>query len=309
MKNQQELDKYIDKIIQDAEKETTRIYARRYREIRNEIATMYEKYEQDGKLTLAQMTKYNRLDKSLDFIIGELISAQDSAYKLAQQTMEQTLLENYYRTAYLTEFEAQRKLGFGMLSRETIEAAVENPIDRLKLPAVKSRNRKQIVDRIRNDIAQGLARGSSYREMSRIVRDAVDFDAHKSRTVVATEAHRTQTEGRYRSMKQAEKYIDVQKRWDATLDSDTRRGHRQLDGETIGTDEEFRSPAGGRGKAPGHMYNAADDINCRCSLVTVVEGYEPTVRRERLEDGSTNTIPYLTYEEWEKNRIGEKVLT
>lgn len=306
MKNQQELDKYIDKIIQDAEKETTRIYARRYREIRNEIATMYEKYEQGGTLTLAQMSKYNRLDKSLEFIVGELVAAQNSAYRLAQQTMEQTLLENYYRTAYLTEFEAQQKLGFGMLSRETIEAAVENPIDRLKLPAVKSRNRKQIVDRIRNDIAQGLARGSSYREMSRIVRDAVDFDAHKSRTVVATEAHRTQVEGRWRSMEQASKYVKIEKMWDATLDGRTRKAHRRLDGTVLPMDEDFRSDAGGRGKGPGHMHSAADDIHDRCSLVTIVDGYEPEVKRERLEDGTTNVIPYLTYEDWYKNRISSR---
>ena len=303
MKNQQELDKYIDKIIRNAEKETTRIYAQRFKEIQKEISSIYEDYEEDGKLTLAQMTKYNRLDKSLDFIINELLKAQDGAYRLAQKTMKEVFLENYFRTAYLMEFESQRRLGFGSLSNNLVEAAVENPIDKLKLPAVKSRNRKQIVDRVRSEISQGLARGSSYRQMSKIVRNAVEFDAYKARTVVATEAHRTQTEGRYRSMKQASKYVDVQKTWDSTLDSDTRPAHRRLDGEVIDLDEDFRSDAGGRGKAPGHMHNAADDIHCRCSVVTVVNGKRPEVRRERLEDGSTKVIPYTNYEDWYKNRI------
>lgn len=309
MDNQQKIDKYLDKLITKSENEVTRIYARRYKEIKKEIDRMYTKYEKNGQLTLADMTKYNRLDKSLDFIIRELLTAQNEAYRLAQNTMEQTFLENYYRTAYLIEFEAQQKLGFGVLSKDLIKSATENPIDKLKLPAIRERNRKQIVDRIRNDIAQALARGSSYSEMTRTIRDAVGFDAHKARTVVATEAHRTQTEGRYRSMEQASKYVTIEKMWDASLDSDTRRAHRKLDGKTIPKDELFRSPNGGKGKGPGHMNKASDDINCRCTLVSVVNGRKPEVKRARLDDGKTAVIPYMNYTDWEKGRLGKKVLS
>lgn len=309
MNNQQKIDKYIDNLITQAEKQTTRIYAKRYKEIKKEIEKLYFQMERTGTPSLNEAMRYNRLDKSLDFIIGELLKAQGDAYKLAQQTMEQTFLENYYRTAFLMEFETQQKLGFGLLTQELIESAVQNPIEKLKLPAIRERNRKQIVDRIRNEMAQGLARGSSYSEMTRIIRDVVSFDAHKSRTVVATEAHRTQVEGRYRSMEQASKYVKVEKMWDASLDKNTRSAHRKLDGKVIPKDENFRSPNGGRGKAPGHMNRAADDINCRCSLVTVVNGRTPEVRRERLEDGTTAVIPYTKYEDWQEARLKKRVVT
>lgn len=304
MKNQQEIDKYIDRLIRKSESQVTKIYARRYKEIMKEIDKLYKALEDVGEISLAQASKYNRLDKTLDSVLRELLKGQNEAYRLAQQTMEQTFIENYMRTAHVQEFEAQQKLGFGALSKELIESAVENPIDKLKLPATKERNRKAIIDRIRNDIAQGLARGDSYHAMRKVISKAVDFDAHKSRTVVATEAHRTQVEGRYRSMEQASKYVKIEKMWDASLDSDTRRAHRRLDGKTIDKDELFDSPNGGEGKAPGHMNNAADDINCRCSVVSVVNGRKPEVRRSRLDDGSTAVIPYMNYDEWYKARIG-----
>lgn len=303
MNNQQEIDKYLDDLITQRENRVVKLYAMRYKEIKAEIAKMYEMYEEDGVLTMAQMSKYNRLDKSLGNIIELLLDVQTEAYKLAQKSMEEQFIENYYRSAYLYEYEAQQKLGFGLLSQDVVVAATVNPIDKLTLPAVRERNRKIIVDRIRTEIEQGLLRGDSYAAMSKKVKEAVAFDAHKAKTVVRTESHRVQTEGRMKSADQASKYVVMQKMWDATLDSGTRKAHQKLDGQVIGKDENFRSPAGGKGKAPGHMHNAGDDINCRCTVIFVVNGRKPEVKRARNEDGSTTVIPYTSYEDWYKNRI------
>jgi hypothetical protein len=56
MKNQNELDKLLDNLVIRAENEVDRIYARRLRNILDEISLMYEKYEVDGTLTLAEMS-------------------------------------------------------------------------------------------------------------------------------------------------------------------------------------------------------------------------------------------------------------
>lgn len=40
--------------------------------------------------------------------------------------------------------------------------------------------------------------------------------------------------------------------------------------------------------------------NCRCNFIEIVKGFEPKFRRVRGE----GVIPYKTYEEWKKNRIG-----
>ncbi|SPU09476.1 phage related minor head protein [Bacillus licheniformis] len=48
------------------------------------------------------------------------------------------------------------------------------------------------------------------------------------------------------------------------------------------------------------MHNAKDDINCRCSIIFIVNGQKPEVRRSRIA-GKNVVIPYTTYEEWKNN--------
>jgi len=305
VKNQNELDKLLDDLIAHAEKEINRVYARRLKTILKEIQHMYEKYEKDGKLTLADMSKYNRLDKSMNTIIAEFLKAQTEAYALAQTTMETQFLENYFRSAYLFEFEAQQLLGFGQLSKETIQAAIKNPIDKLTLPALQKRNRAIIVDKIKIEIQQGLLAGESYSKMAQRIREAVNFDASKARAVARTESHRVQVEGRRKSAEQAAKHIQMKKMWDATLDTRTRPAHRHLDGTIKPLSGTFKSLSGGVGLQPGMMMNPKDDINCRCSLIYLVNERKPEVRRARLDNGKTAVVPYMNFEEWYKNRISD----
>ncbi|MCQ6275755.1 hypothetical protein JMM81_12390 [Bacillus sp. V3B] len=86
------------------------------------------------------------------------------------------------------------------------------------------------------------------------------------------------------SAKVASKHAKLDKMWDGTLDSVTRKAHRKLDGTVVGFDGVFVSIAGGKGVAPGFMFNAADDINCRCSVLYLVNGKKPEVKRARNEE-------------------------
>lgn len=308
MRNQNEIDKYLDSLIDKAEEEITKLYARRMKQILKQIQKMYEKYEKDGVLTMAEMSKFGRLDKSMDAILKELLKTQKDAYKIAQTTMERQYLVNYFMSAYLFEFQAQEQLGFGMLSREMLEAAIENKIDQMKLSKLLERNRADIVHRIKTDIQQGLIAGESYGKMANRIIKSVGFDAHKARTVARTEAHRCQIQGRLDSAKKASETVKMQKMWDATLDSRTRPAHRKLDGKVVDWDANFTSTAGGHGPGPGLMMSPGDDINDRCTVVFLVNGEKPEVKRARMEDGKTTVIPYMSYEEWEKARLGDKVI-
>lgn len=87
--------------------------------------------------------------------------------------------------------------------------------------------------------------------------------------------------------------------WVSTLDTRTRIGHKKLDGKVVERDGVFKSIYGGVGKAPGHMHTAKDDINCRCSIIFIVNGQKPEVRRSRIA-GKNVVIPYTTYEEWKE---------
>lgn len=305
--NQKELDKYLDKLIEDTEKEIDKLYLKKQKEMLVEIAQAYEMYEVDGKLTQAQMVKYNRLPKLQDKVSKELVKAYNDANKLTKKAMEIQYIENYFRTAYLTEIETQQKLGYGSLNKDAIKKALENNIQGLTLADTFRDNRRIIIKRLQLELAQGIRIGESYGKMAKRIKDTVGFSAYKSRTVARTEAHRVQQLGRRDSIQHAiDRGLPVMKTWDATLDGNTRPAHQKLDGKTIAEDEDFVSSNGGRGYGPGQMNNAKDDINCRCTIRYSVNGNNPDTRVAR-EEGKNKEIPYETYEEWEKNRIGKLV--
>lgn len=306
MKNQNDLDKLLDIIVKKAEKELDRIYAKRMKNIIAELTMMYEKYEMNGSLTMAEMTKFNRLQKSMDFIIKELADTYKETFKLTQLTMEESYLEAYFRQAYLMEFESQAKLGFGALSKETLKTAVTNPVEFLTLSAVMERNRAQVIYKIQQEITEGLLAGESYGKMAKRVRERLDIDKRKAQLIARTEAGRAQSLGKEASYQQASKYVDVIKTWDAALDSRTRTTHQRLDGQTADEEGLFYS-SGASAPQPRLFGIAKEDIQCRCATRVSVNGRQPEVRRARLEDGSTAVIPYTTFEDWKGSRIGSYV--
>ena len=267
---------------------------------------MYEKYEVNGVLTMADMSKYNRLSKSMDVIIGELIGTYTEVHAVTQMTMKESYLEAYFRQAYLAEFEAQRKLGFGSLSTATIQAAITNPIEHITLPAIMERNRANIIYKIQQEITEGLIAGESYQKIAKRLRDRVDMDKRKSQLVARVEAGRAQSIGKEDSYQQAKKYADVIKIWDSSLDSRTRKSHRHLDGKQADKDGLFHS-SGASAPQPRMFGLAKEDLGCRCATRIQVNGREPAVRRVRLEDGSTKVIPWMSYEKWQEERIGNYV--
>ncbi len=77
-------------------------------------------------------------------------------------------------TAFSIEKEVQAKLAYGMLSKEVIQASVQNPISGLTLNDRLKKNRAQIVYNIRQQITQGLVQGESYPQMVRRVKKELE---------------------------------------------------------------------------------------------------------------------------------------
>ncbi|WP_226639306.1 phage minor head protein [Priestia flexa] len=336
-RNQNEIDQYLDDLITKAERDIDRLFAKRLKELLFQLSEMYHKYSIDKELTFTDLNKYNRFKKEMDLIANMINQDYKQLLQDIQSLMETQYVENYLRSTYVYEFEAQTTMGFGMPSAAIIRKAIENPIELLTLPKILEGNRDDLVRRISTDISQGLLAGEGYNDIANRIRKSTHFSAQKARRVARTEGHRSQVQGRIDSATRASKYTELKKMWDGTLDSRTRIAHRKLDGTVVEFNGVFKSPAGGIGTAPGLMFNAADDINCRCSVVFLVNGKKPEVRRARSEedpiyqkkladriekymsDGLTHkqaekkakkdvrppslVIPYQSYEEYYKNRI------
>lgn len=302
-RTQAQIDEYLEKLLEQREKEIDRIYLDQLKAIREQIAEMYERYAKGETLTYADMMKYNRLEKQLELIREELQKIYKEVGQVIFKSIEEQFLENYFRTAYLLEYEAQQKMGYGRSIPDVVEEVIQNPIAGLTLNEILEKNRQAITWRIRQEVTQGLIAGESYQKMAQRIREVLGSDRNKALTVVWTEAGRAQILGRLKAIEKAEEYFKVERVWNATLDRRTRPTHRALDGQKADEEGYFHF-RGLRAKGP-HLWGVARmDIRCRCTVRVQILGEEPRVRRARKDDGPSEIIPWTSYEDWYKNRIG-----
>jgi SPP1 gp7 family putative phage head morphogenesis protein len=192
-------------------------------------------------------------------------------------------------------------LDFKLPPEEQITAAALNPVDRIGWPTRTGNHITAANDAVRQSVYQGIVQGNSYDSVARELRDTLNITASKAETIARTESHRAREMGNLAAtVEAAEMGIKFRRRWLATLDSNTRDTHGAMDGQEIEVFDEkgeiakFQSPSGGEAEYPGGFGIASEDINCRCTMVEVVEGFEPTDRRFKGE----GIREYQSYNDW-----------
>jgi SPP1 gp7 family putative phage head morphogenesis protein len=288
-------------------REVRRNYAEALDDIRDSLRKLYDKYASEGRLTLAEMTKYNRLvnvEKQISGILGPMFAKNERiADKIASVNYEEAYYKHTWAISQVAGFDVQ----FGLLRPDDIKAAVNNPLRRIAEKRLKEDGRAKI----NRAITQGLIRGESYTAMSKAVKDSINGSYYDAERIVRTEAGRAMTLGTKKSYNTArDAGAEVVEVWDAALDGRTRPEHARLDGREAKRhdgDFEFHTSVGWV-KGPRLSGVASFDINCRCALVPTIKGYEPEARRIRDE----GVQPYKTFKEWAKekgitaNRYGQK---
>ncbi len=125
----------------------------------------------------------------------------------------------------------------------------------------------ELKKQIASEISRGISTGLSYGEIARNIADYAKIPKNRAMTIARTEAHRIQIQSTADAQKKAKaKGADVVKQWDATLDGDTRKSHRKLDGQIRELDEPFEVN-GKKVMHPGGFGRPEEDINCRCALL------------------------------------------
>jgi len=275
-----------------------RIIVRGYKEglknIRNDINLLYEKYAKDGKLSMADLSKYNRLTNLEKNIADNLKTAYDVQVKTTKKAVKGAFESSFYYSTFELEQEAKIPLMFGLLKKEAVNAVVEGPH---RWPQIAKEHTKLTNAKIRDQIMQGVVQGKDVGQVTKAVAKEMNIAASKACRIVRTETHRAQNQGSLDSfMEASKKGVIIQKVWVATLDERTRASHRVMDGQIVEVNEEFIMPGDIKALAPGLSGSASGDINCRCIIRAEVVGYSPQARRSR-EDG---IIPQQTYQQWAK---------
>ena len=129
---------------------------------------------------------------------------------------------------------------------------------------------KAAVERV---IYSGLQAGESINQIQNRLQQAAAFSPTRALRVARTEATKALNQGSNLAYNAAEVQhsVTIYKRWVSSRDSSVRETHRQMDGQTVPQGSTFISPAGEHASGPGKFASAAEVVNCRCTMIPVVE--------------------------------------
>lgn len=289
------IEKLVNKLVKMGEREIVKRYALLLSEIRQELAKLYEKYEIDGKLTYAEMAKYDRLRKFIEYIDYLLTVAYKDVKKNIYDVLAMLYEEGYYHTAWAIETDTLSRLSYSAVPAETIKAMIESPITGLTLSQRLEKNRAAIIYTIQQEVTQGLVQGETYKQMAKRIKGALENDTVKAMRIVRTEAHRAVESGKHDAAEHAHKNgVVMYKVWNTVEDGRVRASHKLLDGMKVPVDKEFKKGSI-HGMVPGQLSGGAkENVNCRCFLTYSVE---------RIEKPDAKELEGMAFETWKKERL------
>ena len=126
---------------------------------------------------------------------------------------------------------------------------------------------KKLKKSISSEITRGIASGMPHTDIARNIARYAKVSLGRASTIVRTESHRIQQASKLDAQNAAKsKGANVVKQWNSTLDGDTRKTHRSLDGQIRELDEPFEM-GGKKAMHPGGFGDPAEDCNCRCQIL------------------------------------------
>ena len=133
-------------------------------------------------------------------------------------------------------------------------------------------------------VRAGLAEGQTIADMQFSLMQDQHFSPARALRIARTETTRSTGAGTVQAYQQAagqleDSGIKIRKQWLSSRDSAVRDSHMLLDGQTVDTDQPFTIPigaepsslVGAQALSPGGFSQAAAVVNCRCTVIPVIE--------------------------------------
>lgn len=298
------LNKEIDKKLQGKEKELAKEFMATLSNIKKVLAEAFEKYSDNDILTREEMVKFGRLAKLETHLIEQIQGLTKTQVQITKSAIKDIFLESYYRYGYFIENQVELAI-YKLVKPEIIDQMLFNPLNLIKWDEVVKEHTTTLIRQLREVLTLGLVQGLSFPKLARQVTEKLNIGLNKALRIVRTECRRVQESANLQTMQEASQAgVITKKMWVSTLDTRTRDTHRHLDGQIVGIEEKFKSKSGFTALAPHQFGSPAEDINCRCTMIVVVDGLEPKVRRARDENGKNKIIPYKNYNDWQKDLEG-----
>lgn len=243
-----------------------------------------------------QMLTGRRYRAMLDQVAAGYTDANEWAMSMLRERLGDVAAENCDYATWQVEDAAKVDTTYALQDASTIDEMLRDADTYLPRPSVKSAkdqawNRRQVA----SQVTQGVLLGEGIPKIAARIRNVTNSTAAAATRAARTSVTAAECAGRVAGYHRArEMGIDLRQEWMATLDGRTRHSHRQMDGERVEVGEEFSNGCRYPGD-PEAPY--AETMNCRCTLVAVVDGIDPMAadRFSRLPEG-------MTYEQWRESR-------
>lgn len=253
---------------------------------------------------IAQIGRGKRFEALRDQVAERMTNANATAVAYVNDATPGIYSLNRNFAAYTIE-QVAGDVGFDIWDEQTVKRLIaEQPELMPYYPEKRALKRgidlaygkKQITASVTSSILQGRSiKGMADDLQSRITTMNRDSAIRTARTAVTG----AQNAGRLDSYYAAEKMgIKCRKQWMATLDGRTRHSHAMLDGEIVDNDKKFSNGC----RFPGDPNGPPSEIyNCRCTLVSEIEGIDTSGGQRRARNqatGRNELIKNMSYAEW-----------
>lgn len=263
------------------------------KEMKAEIKDYLERYEElsfSKRLELEnQFKRAGRIDEILSDLSGK---TTQSVTDYARDELQL----GYNGVWYAIEGAENVQLDFGMLPERYINELVTKKVDGKNFSTRLYQYRKELADRTTTALLSAAANGEGYRKVAKQIGELTEANYKQALRIARTEGNRVSSQAQQKSLEQAKTIgVNVKKKWLSTLDEKTRSSHQNLDGQVVDVEEYFISDSGAKALQPGMFHVASEDCNCRCTVISVVNGISPDLRKD---NESKKIIKYKNYKEW-----------
>lgn len=243
-----------DRVLKDLKRE----YNEAAKRIKQNIKDLAEREQSQSVIHQAKYQEQllNQINKALDTL--------DTV-----NTVSDYLKDSYYNGFMGSLYDIQGQ-GIPIIlpfDQNAITKMISTTGNNIKLSKKLYSNLTALKNRVRKEVSMGIAAGEMYEQVASRIDRAANIGFNNAYRIARTEGHRVSQASALDAMQGAKDTgANVVKQWDATLDGDTRKEHRELDGQIVEIDERFEV-RGRKAKHPGGFGRPELDINCRCTML------------------------------------------
>lgn len=259
-------------------------YKELLKDLKHFLADYYAEYAIDDELTFEILNGKRQYARFLEEvsehvrhymprIAKETISVVDDTYRIAYDGMVDAV-----EKSVTTEDLKENLKGVKAATPSQVRAGVLNDLSGITPEMTYAKDTAQFIYDLQRTLNTGLINGDRYSTIAKRVAERCDISYRRSQLIVRTETHRVREKGFLDSGIEINQVLEkgntpqrITKRWKSMDDKRVRHtkraNHREIDGVTVGIDEEFTLLNGVKAMSPGSSGTAYNDCNCRCILV------------------------------------------